>query len=148
MCKTFLVFLTLLDMENNERNSKAQHSTGKHPEPSENVQSEIETVTPEAENPGLEDMNKQESQDKSDTASEHDQGSLDGSAKEQDSEQQDNRQQETDEQDNQQQTTEQQGTEEQDTDQPDSEEQDPGDQTNTDEPAEGDVRGDVETVSP
>lgn len=57
-------------MENNEKNTGAQHSTGKHPEPSDDVQSDIETVTPDTEKPGQEDIKGRESQDKESKESE------------------------------------------------------------------------------
>lgn len=130
-------------MENEEKKSQAQHSTGKHPEPSENVQSDIETVTPDTENPGHEDVNTHENQNKGDTRPEHDQAVSDDTNREQGSEQQDSKEQETEEQ-----GVEQQGSEEQDSEQQNSEEHNSDEQSNTDDSGDGDVRGEVETVSP
>ncbi|WP_069661236.1 hypothetical protein [Arcticibacter eurypsychrophilus] len=50
-------------METNEKGQRAQHGTGKHPEPSEDVQADIETVTPDTENPGQEEVNKHKTKD-------------------------------------------------------------------------------------
>ena len=136
-------------MENNEEKAKAQHSTGKHPEPSDNVQSDIETVTPDTENGGLEDVNKHESQDKKEQGSEQDEKNSGASdnADERDSEQQ-----VSDEQDDEQQGSEQQDDAERDREQEVTDEQDSdqqgNDQSDTDQPDEGDARGGVETVSP
>lgn len=58
-------------METNEKDQKAQHSTGKHPEPSEDVQADIETVTPDTENPGHEEVNKHETKDKGSSEPKH-----------------------------------------------------------------------------
>lgn len=135
-------------MENNKEKAKAQHTTGKHPEPSDNVQSEIETVTPDTENGGLENANKHESQDKKEQASgpdERDSGANDN-ADEKDSEQQISDEaandQEVNSQDDAEQNAEQEVTEE-----PDGGQQS-NDQGDSDQTDDGDVRGDVETVSP
>lgn len=119
-------------MESNEQKSKEQHSTGKHPEPSDNVQSDIETVTPDTENGGLEDINKHESKDKAGNEPEQDEAGSGASGSEQQVNEDD---------------SEQQNTEQDETDQQVSEPDEAG-QSGSDELADGDERGDVETVSP
>lgn len=51
-------------MENNEKDLQEQNSKKSHPQPSDDVRSDIETVTPDTENRGLEDLNTHESKDK------------------------------------------------------------------------------------
>ncbi|PRY52802.1 hypothetical protein B0I27_105271 [Arcticibacter pallidicorallinus] len=127
-------------MENNEEKAKAQHTTGKHPEPSDNVQSDIETVTPDTENGGLEDANKHESQDKKDQASGPDDKNSGASDN---TDGKDSEQQVNDEQEDR-----QQGNEQQDDAGQDPEQEVSDDQSDTDQSAGDDAHGDVETVSP
>jgi len=113
-------------MENNEEKAKAQHSTGKHPEPSDNVQYDIETVTPDTENPGQEDVNKHESQDKEKTGSDQTAEKPAEDANEKDVKQ----------------------TEDQDAEELSEEPEEPADENDQEKSTGDDVNDDVETVSP